>query len=74
MKKASLYLVFVTTILAIGSCNNDHTNTEYLSKCDQAQVYMAKCLGYSPHLKQCDPEIADRILDTPCDNLENLWR
>lgn len=74
MKKALIYLVFVTTILAIGSCEREQAKVEYASKCERAEVYMTECLGYSPYLESCTLELAERILDTPCDNLEDLWR
>ena len=41
--------------------------------CPVSKKHFMRCLGYVPYYV-CDEEKALKVLNTPCEELENLWR
>lgn len=70
MKK--LLLIVLIPLL---SCGEEPLPTEdERTECQKALEHIRKCVGYRPYLPNCNDSRAERILSTPCENIEELWR
>ena len=70
MKKYLLILM-----VFVGSCHKEAIEEEtYETLCDEALAYIEECVGYRPYIGNCDNEKARRILNTPCERVESLWK
>tara|TARA_Y100001970_G_C14104089_1_gene787106 strand:+ start:886 stop:1116 length:231 start_codon:yes stop_codon:yes gene_type:complete len=42
--------------------------------CKVAKDYIFECVGFRPHLQNCNETNTKEILATPCDEITNIWR
>jgi hypothetical protein len=45
-----------------------------ISSCKVAKDYIFSCVGFRPHLENCNERNTQDILATPCNEVPNLWR
>ena len=69
MKKIIILIVF-----SLSSCETETQEEPDKTPCEEAIDYIEECVGYRPYIGNCDNDIAQRILNTPCSNVENLWK
>lgn len=68
MKKLILLIA-----LSLSSCEADPEETPK-TPCEEALDYIEYCVGYRPYIGNCNNTRAQRILNTPCSNVESLWK
>ncbi len=69
MKK--LLLIFLILTL---SCDEETQPEDNRTECEKALEHIRICVGYTPYLPNCNDDRAKKILSTPCENIEELWR
>lgn len=70
--KTILLPLLATLILT--SCDDNTETKDTRTDCEKAKAYIYQCVGYTPYLKSCTLEDAEKILSTPCENIKDLWR
>jgi len=66
--------IMILIALSLSSCETEIPEEPVKTPCEKAIDYIQECVGYRPYIGNCDNDIAQRILNTPCSNLENLWK
>lgn len=66
-------LLLVVLIFSL-SCDEEEIKTDALTECQKALEHIRTCVGYRPYLPNCDDSKAKKIMSTPCENIEGLWR
>lgn len=66
-------LLLVVLIFTL-SCEEEIPPVDNLTECQKALEHIRKCVGYRPYFGNCNDSRAERILSTPCENIEELWR
>lgn len=69
MKKITILIAF-----SLISCEAEIQEEPEKTPCEEAIDYIQECVGYRPYIGNCDTDIAQRILNTPCSNVESLWK
>ena len=70
MKKLLLIVLILTL-----SCNDEEPlSVDTRTECEKALDHIESCVGYRPYIANCNNSRAERILATPCENIEGLWR
>tara|TARA_B000000557_G_C20399546_1_gene285782 strand:- start:138 stop:335 length:198 start_codon:yes stop_codon:yes gene_type:complete len=59
--------------LILMSCGEPIDKKSSIDDCQSSKDHFRACLGYVPYY-ECDKAKALEILNTPCEELENLWR
>lgn len=76
MKKLFIMAIFVFFM----SCDETPETTKQelnlvdISSCKVVKDYIFKCVGFRPHLENCNETNTKEILATPCDEITNIWR
>jgi len=66
--------IIILIALCLSSCEPESPAEPVKTPCEEAIDYIEECVGYRPYIGNCDNDIAQRILSTPCSNVESLWR
>ena len=67
--KNTRHLLFLFVLLF--SC--EATPDENRTLCENAENHIYQCVEYIPAFT-CTDELAEKILNTPCENIKSLWR
>ena len=76
MKKLYTMAIFVFLMSCDGTPETtaQESSLEDIYSCKVAKDYIFECVGFRPHLENCNETNTKEILATPCDEITNIWR
>jgi hypothetical protein len=68
--KILFYLLFIFILV---SCEVEVDSKDDRTPCEKAKDHIYQCVEYLPSFT-CTSALAEKILNTECENIEKLWR
>ena len=65
--------LILLVMIPLFSCDSEELEEPTKTPCEEALDYIESCVGYRPYILNCE-SVAQRVLNTPCNNLETLWK